>query len=97
MMKQVVAQIPNVRAGGGASGNGLTGLAGAIFPLFDSLVASGMRTQIAIDIAKTLSSMQLLLIGNIKRTSSDRCAAQIKERLRAQGIIITNIEAITAK
>jgi type I restriction enzyme R subunit len=96
-LQEISSQVSSARAGGGGSGKGLTGTAGAILPFIDDAVAIEVRTGAATDVAKALESYAGVIDWQHKEDVQRQMRRAIKERLRTIGMDAAKIEAVTAK
>ncbi|QOZ20826.1 DEAD/DEAH box helicase [Bradyrhizobium sp. CCBAU 21365] len=96
-LQEITLQVTGARAGASASGNGLTGTAGAILPFIDDAVAIEARAGAATDVAKALESYAVVIDWQHKEDVQRQMRRAIKERLRTIGMEATKIEAATAK
>jgi type I restriction enzyme R subunit len=96
-MEEVAAQVAGVRAGGSASGRGLSGTAGAILPFIDDAFSSDARAGTATDVAKALERYAIVVDWQQKEDVQRQMRRAVKERLRDLGMEAETIEAVTAK
>jgi type I restriction enzyme, R subunit len=96
-LQEVAAQVANIRAGGSASGNGLSGLAGAIMPFIDGGITADSQAGAAKDVATALEGYAVVVDWQRKEDVQRQMRRAIKGRLRALGMDVEKIEAVTAK
>ena len=96
-LQEVADRVVGVRAGSSASGDGLSGTAGAILPFLDEALSPEIRTSAASDVAHTLEGYTVVVDWQQKEDVQRQMRRGIKERLRTIGMDAAKIEAVTAK
>ncbi len=96
-LQEVASHVAGARAGSTASGNGLSGTAGAIVSFIDDTFTAEVRTVAARDVAKALEDYTVVVDWQHKEDVQRQMRRGIKERLRTIGMDPAKIEAVTAK
>ena len=96
-LQEIADRVVGVRAGASASGNGLSGTAGAILPFLDEALSPEIRSSAASDVAHTLEGYTVVVDWQQKEDVQRQMRRGIKERLRTIGMDPAKIEAVTAK